>query len=178
MIQGTARHAMKKRELPAHITIPNWDGYQVRIVREGQEYSASFAWSNGGKRAALAEAVRWRDTMLAALPVAGNVKGQYRDQPLSNKRSWSRVGVTRYVSIDRRRAGRPVYLRFGVNWTDENGRRRVTSFWVGNVETISPADERYAATVAEAFRADWEFCRTTGRPFDPSKYRSWKECAQ
>lgn len=164
------------RTLPAHITCPNWDAYQVRIVREGQELSASFSWNlYGGKRKALQEAVRWRDTQLAGLPPAGNAKGEFRQTPLVHKRSWGRVGVTRYVSADARKPGKPLYLRFGVNWVDATGKPRTKSFQVGRVEDISDADETHAANTAEAFRAEWEFCRRTGRQFDDTKFRNWRE---
>ena len=163
------------RTLPAHVTIPNWDAYQVRIVRDGHEYSASFAWSlYGGKSKALSEATRWRDKMLAALPPAGNVKGAFRTQPLSNKWTWGRVGVTRYVSADARKNGRPEYLRFGVNWIDEDGKRRTKSFQVGRLGEFDWQIELHAANTAEAFRTEWEYRRAKGRPFDESRYAAWR----
>lgn len=164
------------RALPEHVTIPNWDAYQVRIVRDGHELSASFGWNlYGGKRSALRETVRWRDRMLAVLPPAGNAKGGFRRAPLANKRTWERVGVTRYVSADRRRPGQLVYLRFGVNWIDANGKRRTKSFQVGRVEDRTDAEELHAANTAEAFRAEWEFCQLSGHDFDERKYRNWRE---
>lgn len=163
------------RALPAHITIPNWSAYQVRIVRDGQEYSASFGWNEAGPQKALSEAVAWRDKMLESLPDAGNEEGQFRSMPLRHKFSWSRVGVTRYVSKDYRKPGHPEYLRFGVNWTDSEGRRRITSFQVGRLGVVSEADERHAANTAEAFRAEWEFCTKNGFPFEAFIYKKWKD---
>lgn len=166
----------QNRSLPAHITIPNWDAYQVRIVRNGREYSASFSWNMyGTEKAALAHAVKWRDTILAALPPSGNERGQFRTKPLSHKQSWGRVGITRYITADARKAGRPEYLRFGVNWVDSAERRRTKSFQVGRVGEIEWELELHAANTAEAFRTEWEFCQATGRPFDDEKYREWRE---
>lgn len=166
----------ENRSLPAHITIPNWDAYQVRIVREGAEYSASFSWRIfRGKRNALSEAVKWRDRMLQALPPASNEKGVFRTSPLSHKMSWGRVGVTRYVSADKRKSGRPLYLRFGVNWIDGNGKRRTKSFQVGRVGDFEWMFEVHAANTAEAFRTEWEYCQAKSLPFDDSRYLAWRE---
>lgn len=164
------------RPLPAHVTIPNWSGYQVRIVRDGHEYSASFAWSvDGGREKALSDAVCWRDKLLAALPAAGNAKGAFREKPLAHKTSWGRVGITRYVSADNRRTGRPLYLRFGVNWIDHEEKRRTKSFQVGRVGEFDWAFELHAANTAEAFRTEWEFCRASGLLFDDARYRAWRD---
>lgn len=164
------------RDLPAQITIPNWDGYQVRIVRDGHEFSASFSWAQyAGKELALQEAVRWRDNMLASLPPPGNAKGGFRCKPLSHKKSWGRVGITRYTSADARKPGRPVYLRFGVNWIDDSEKRRTKSFQVGRVGEIDWVTELHAANTAEAFRTHWEFCRLNGFPFDETFYDGWRD---
>jgi len=159
--------------LPKHVTIPNWDAYQVRIVRGGREYSASFAWSKQGERPALAEAVKWRDAKLAEL-AAEKAKRAFLKPPVTkrnkSKQSWDRVGITRsYRKIERWQ-----YLRFSVGWTDRFGKHHLKTFSVGNVKTITPEDERHAAETAEAFRAEWEFCRAVGRVFDPLRYHDWK----
>lgn len=163
------------RDLPANITIPSFDGYQVRIVRDGHEYSATFAWSrHGTQERALQEAVAWRDAMLARLPPAATSVGSFRCTPQKNKRSFKRAGITRYVKVDRRKVGAPSYLVFGVNWLDETGKARVTTFQVGKVGAFTWEDELHAACTAEAFRTQWEFSRTSGQAFDHEQYEGWK----
>lgn len=164
------------RDLPSNITIPAFDAYQVRIVRDGREYSATFAWSRyGSTEEALSEAVAWRDALLAKLPSAATTLGSYRSTPQKNKRSYNRVGVSRYIGVDRRKTGAPGYLRFAVNWVDETGQSRVSSFQVGKVGAFTWEDELHAACTAEAFRTQWEFSSATGQAFDPSSYRGWRK---
>lgn len=166
----------RERELPLNVGIPDFDAYQVRIVRDGHEYSATFAWSRyGTAEAALAQAVAWRDAMLEKLPPAAIALGSFRCKSQSNKRSCNRVGVSRYIGIDRRKLGSPGYLRFAVNWTDASGKSRVTSFQVGRVGKFKWEDELHAACTAEAFRTNWEFCQSSGEKFDADFYQDWKD---
>ncbi|MCS7526914.1 hypothetical protein N0609_11430 [Pseudomonas aeruginosa] len=167
------------RDLPANITIPAFDAYQVRIVRDGHEYSATFAWSRyESKECALSAAIAWRDDLLAKLPPAATTLGSYRSKPQKNKRSYNRVGISRYIGVDRRKLGAPGYLRFAVNWVDGTGQSKVTSFQVGKVGAFSWEDELHAACTAEAFRTQWEFSRATGQSFDHTNYEGWrhKQC--
>lgn len=164
------------RVLPDNITVPSHEAYQVRIVREGHEYSATFAWSRFETREdALQAAVNWRDKILKQLPEPANGRGGFRTSPMPNKRSFGRVGITRYLKIDRRRAGCPKYLVYGVNWTDRDGRARVRQFQVGRVGTFEWDQELHASLTAEAFRTEWEFCRSTGQVFEPDRYAGWAE---
>lgn len=163
------------RNLPSNITIPSYDAYQVRIVRDGHEYSATFAWSRyGSQDQALSEAVAWREAMLAKLPPAAISLGSFRHTPQKNKRSYNRVGISRYIGVDRRKLGAPGYLRFAVNWVDGTGKPRVTSFQVGKVGSFTWEDELHAACTAEAFRTHWEYCQAMKLFFDPSRYEGWK----
>lgn len=163
------------RDLPSNITIPSFDAYQVRIVRDGHEYSATFAWSRyGSKDQALREAVVWRDAMLARLPPAATSLGSFRRTAQKNKRSYGRVGITRYIGVDRRKVGSPGYLRFAVNWVDGTGKPMVTSFQVGKVGSFTWEVELHGACTAEAFRTQWEYCQAMGHSFDPSRYEGWK----
>lgn len=164
------------RALPANITIPGYETYQVRIVRDDHEYSASFAWSRfASKEIALNEAVNWRDKMLTQLPSAKNGRGGFRSAPMEHKRTFGRVGITRYQKVDRRRLGCPVYLVYGVNWTDSDGRARVRQFQVGRIGLFEWHHELHASLTAEAFRTEWEFCRSTGQTFEPDRYKAWGE---
>lgn len=43
------------------------DGWIVRFVRDGEEYSKYFRFSNGGVRKSRADAIKWRDAQLAKL---------------------------------------------------------------------------------------------------------------
>jgi len=120
-------------------------------------------------------AVDWRDLMLAKLPNAGNGRGGFRTLPMPHKRSFGRVGITRYLKTDRRRPGCPVYLVYGVNWTDSDGSKRVKQFQVGRIGTFEWHQELHASLTAEAFRTEWEFCRNTGQVFEPDRYAGWTE---
>jgi len=126
----------------------------------------------------LSAAIAWRDDLLAKLPSAATTLGSYRSKPQKNKRSYNRVGISRYIGVDRRKLGAPGYLRFAVNWVDGTGQSKVTSFQVGKVGAFSWEDELHAACTAEAFRTQWEFSRATGHAFDPANYEGWrhKQC--
>lgn len=163
------------RGLPKHITIPNFNGYQVRVVRDGVEHSKSFPWSAGGKAMALLDAVAWRDSLLRTLPPPGNAKGGYRSKPLSHKTSWDRVGVVRTVGCDRRRSLTVQYVRYSVSWVDKTGKARVKTFQAGRADSITRADEVHTSLTAEAFRSEWEFCQRTGERFEPWRYDSWRK---
>ncbi|WGK63452.1 hypothetical protein QAO71_16915 (plasmid) [Halopseudomonas sp. SMJS2] len=164
------------RLLPDNITIPSYDAYQVRIVRGDHEYSATFAWSRfDSNEQALHAAVNWRDQILAQLPDPGNGRGGFRTSPMAHKRSFGRVGITRYLKKDRRRSGSPVYLVYGINWTDSDGSARVKQFQVGRIGTFEWHQELHASLTAEAFRTEWEFCRSTGQVFEPDRYHGWTE---
>lgn len=164
------------RSLPENITIPGYEAYQVRIVRGGHEYSATFGWSRfGSNELALQAAVNWRDMMLARLPKAENGRGSFRSSPMAHKLSFGRVGITRYEKKDRRRVGCPVYLVYGVNWTDAEGNKRVKQFQVGRIGAFEWHQELHASLTAEAFRTEWEFCRSTGQAFEADRYTRWTE---
>ncbi|WP_326430443.1 hypothetical protein VQ574_21085 (plasmid) [Stutzerimonas frequens] len=165
-----------RRLLPDNISIPGYEAYQVRIVRCNHEYSATFAWSRyGSKEQALEAAVLWRDMMLKQLPTAANGRGGFRTAPMPHKRSCGRAGITRYQKVDNRRHGRPAYLVFGVNWTDSDGYKRVKQFQVGRIGTYEWQQELHTSLTAEAFRTEWEYCRSTGQIFDPDRYNGWTE---
>lgn len=166
----------KTRLLPDNITIPGYEAYQVRIVRGEHEYSATFAWSRfDSKELALQAALNWRDLLLARLPTAGNGHGGFRTSPMPNKRSFGRVGITRYEKTDHRRSGCPRYLVYGVNWTDRDGSKRVKQFQVGRIGAFDWQQELHASLTAEAFRTEWEYCRSTGKEFAPDRYTGWSE---
>lgn len=167
---------MRVRSLPRHITETNFEAYQVRIVRNGHEYSNSFSFARDRDRErALANAVKWRDKMLAKLPRSTNGPGSYRVEPLPHKKTVMRAGITRYVTSDKRRIGEPLYLRYGVSFVDETGRKRVKSFQVGRFSDVTWQEDMHASNTAIAFREHWEFCVDHGLVFDPDHYAGWKE---
>lgn len=163
------------RPLPDNITLTNSGSYQVRIVRAGNEMSASFSIRrNGGDKAAIAAAVVWRDMMLKQLPMPMSGRGGFRTASQSNKRSYQRVGLSRHLVTDHRRENSPKYLRFGVNWVDEDGSPRVKQFQAGIASEVTWEVELHAALTAEAFRTHWEYARVKGLEFDPTPYAGWK----
>ena len=159
------------RDLPAHITIPNWSAYQIRIVRDGIEHSASFSWAQyAGESGALEAAVEWRDAKLEEL---GQRQILLRDKPLRHKKSGCPAGITAYFRVDRRREGHPQYLTYGVNYI-QDGKARTKSFQVGNIEIISQLDKEHAALSAMAFRDEYVWCRHSGVAFQPNRYNNWR----
>lgn len=167
---------MRKRDLPSHITETNCQAYQVRIVRDGHEYSSSFSFARTQDReAALAEAVAWRDDMLRRLPPSSSSRGSYRKEPLPHKKTVMRAGVTRYVTSDSRRVGNPLYLRYAVSYVDETRRPRVKSFQVGRLADVTWQDELHASKTAIACREHWEFCVDHGLKFEPDLYEGWQK---
>lgn len=164
-----------RRRLPHHITEPgNFPGYQVRITRAGVEHSRCFAKGEyGSKRKALQAAKEWRDQMLAILPGPSNT-GKYRTVKSRPYTSMPRVGVTRYLTVDNRRAGSGMYIRYGVCWTDPQGYRRIKNFQAGRADDADHALDLRAGQTAVAFRDEWEYCIDHGRPFDPGKYSNWR----
>ncbi len=143
-------------------------------MRDGEEFSRAFSFGRScSKESAIANALVWRNNKLLSLPRPGNGRGSYRRAPQANKLSVKRAGITRYIHEDRRRAGNPKYVIFGVNYLGEQRQPRVKSFQAGRLDTISWAQEMHAALTAEAFRAEWEWCVDNNRPFDPTKYDGW-----
>ena len=156
----------KDRDLPKHITETNYNSYQVRIVRDRIEYSSAFSWVIVGKSAALDAAVKWRDLTLALLPPPVNAKGAIRLAPAKHKKTQEPLGVTRYVTTDRRSGTPRQYLRFGVSYLDENGQNRIKAFQAGSLQQLTPDDIFHTAQTAYAFREEWEYSFLRGLPFN------------
>jgi len=163
------------RRLPENITETNFNAFQVRIVRDGQLYSASFPWCTVGKPAALSAAVKWRDMTLAMLPHPGNGKGTIKPTIMKNKKTREPLGVSRYVLTDRRSKPPRKYLRFAVSYQGHDGRCCIKAFQAGALQKLTQEDVFHAAQTAYACREEWEYCYLRGQPFDPEKYNVWKE---
>ncbi len=88
-------------------------GWSVRIVRDGQQHSKYFRFSNGGIRASLARAKRWRDKKLRELGPR-----QWRKGP--RKRASNNTSGVSGVSKN-------VYGRWVATW-QENGTQRFKTF--------------------------------------------------
>lgn len=88
--------------------------------------------------------------------------------------SHPRVGVTRRLRIDRRKAAQPTYLVFSVNWKDADGRLRITGFQAGNSETVTAQEERHAEQTAVAFREAYEWARINNLKFRPEAFSCWR----
>jgi hypothetical protein len=89
------------------------DGFSVRIVRNGQQHSKYFRFSEGGKRAALARAKRWRDEKLREVG-----QRQWRKGP-RKKASNNTSGITG--------VSKNTYGRWVTTW-HEDGRQRFKTF--------------------------------------------------
>lgn len=88
-------------------------GWSVRIVRDGQQYSKYFRFSDGGVRNSLAKAKRWRDKKLAELG-ARTWRSGPRKKAINN--TSGTVGVSKNV-----------YGRWVATWQEE-GRQRFKTF--------------------------------------------------
>jgi hypothetical protein len=88
-------------------------GWSVRIVRNGEQVSKYFRFSDGGKRASLAKAKKWRDKQLRILGERQWRSGP-RKKPTNN--SSGTVGVSKNV-----------YGRWVATWQEE-GRQRFRTF--------------------------------------------------
>ena len=89
------------------------DGWTVRIVRNGVEYSKYFRFSDGGIRKSQARAIKWRDAQLRKLGERQWRKGP-RARPSNNT-----SGVTG--------VSKNVYGRWVATW-QEDGRQRFKTF--------------------------------------------------
>ena len=84
-------------------------GWSVRIVRDGEQHSKYFRFSNGGIRASLARAQRWRDRKLRELG-----ERQWRKGP--RKRASNNTSGTTGISKN-------VYGRWVATWQEEGVQR-------------------------------------------------------
>lgn len=103
------RNAMSKL---ANITRDS-AGWSVRIVRDGKQHSRYFRFSNGGIRASLANAKRWRDQQLRKL-------GQRQWKKGPRKRATNNTSGIAGVSKN-------VYGRWVATW-QEDGTQRFKTF--------------------------------------------------
>lgn len=89
------------------------DGWNVRIVRSGEQYSKYFRFSDGGIRKSLARARRWRDKMFRELG-----ERQWRKGP-RKKATNNTSGITG--------VSKNVYGRWVATW-QEDGIQRFKTF--------------------------------------------------
>ena len=97
-------------------------GWQVRARRDGERQSKFFADArHDGSDGALAEAIAFRDRLLASIP----------DAPTKPRRAWSNTGVVG-LSVREKHAGTDrARLSIQLNWVDTQGVRKSSSFSVG-----------------------------------------------
>ncbi len=90
------------------------NGWVVRFVRNGTEYSKYFRFSDGGVRKSMARAKQWRDEQLAKLGPRQWRRGPNRSKPTNNTSGI--VGVSKNV-----------YNRWVASW-NEDGKQRFKTF--------------------------------------------------
>lgn len=155
-----------------NITQPDPKGYQVRIVRRGQETSRYFSHRQwGGQKRALAAANSWRDQVKVALK-----KTMKRPtKALKNNKSTGVQGVCKTHSCDRRKGLK--YLVYSVGWTDYTGKKRTTAFRVCNVRAYDREMDLLAFASAKQFRKEWEHHadNDTLHLFEPSQHLNWRK---
>ena len=163
------------RELPRNVTELPYGAYQVRVVSDGCERSATFLWSDyENKELALKAAVEWRDKIRKLHPSKYISVMGFRKKVLGHKKSFFRVGVSRVHKTYKDRDGNPSVLRFQVNYVSPLGKPRIKTFEVGRLDTFGLAEELHAANTAIAFREHWEYCIENALPFETNKYLGWK----
>ncbi|MBV1881619.1 MAG: hypothetical protein KUG82_08300 [Pseudomonadales bacterium] len=152
----------------ANITKPDDHGYQVRIVRQGTEYSRYFSkkvWGSDTK--ALNAAINWRDMKRASLPK----KTPYiNDQPKNNSTGVN--GISKVIHHDKRRDTKT--LRYQVSYRTIDGRQSVRTFQVGRIEDVSADQDLHAFRTALLFRKEYELARSIGETFDNNRFGQWK----
>lgn len=154
-----------------HITEPDQNGFQVRIVRNGTEHSRYFSHRSwGGKDKSLNSAQNWRDQMLVVLAVRH--KNLLNREPLPTKRSTGVRGVSKSIQYDKRRNVH--YLVYEVHWKSNNEFKN-KSFHVGRLGDVDADEELHAFRTALQFRKEYEWCRENGEFFDAERYRPWKK---
>lgn len=89
-------------------------GWVVRLVRDGQEYSKYFRFTNGGVRQSLIAARKWRDARLKKLG-----DRQWRQGPNRSKATNNTSGV---IGVSRN-----TYGRWVATW-NEDGQQRFKTF--------------------------------------------------
>lgn len=89
------------------------DGWTVRFMRDGIEYSKYFRFSDGGIRKSKARAIRWRDAQMRKLGPRQWRKGP-RKRPTNNT-----SGITG--------VSKNVYGRWVATW-QEDGKQRFKTF--------------------------------------------------
>jgi hypothetical protein len=149
-----------------HITLPGGGGFQVRIVRDGKEYSRYFShklW--GSKEKSFKAAVSWREQILALV-------GDVKPPPLANK-STGVVGVSKIVKYDKRR--RSYSLFYSCHWR-KNKKAHTKQFYVGLADEVTADEDFHAFRTAVQFRKEYELFKETGQEdlFSPEKYKLWK----
>ena len=153
-----------------NITQPDSSGYQVRVVRNGKEYSRYFShnlW--GSKNKALEAAQSWRDQTIANLDSAqGGVIGK---PALSNNTTTGIRGITKRIHHDKRRNTKS--LVYQVHWID-NGKIKNKKFQVGRIETVTADQDLHTFRTAMHFRKEYELCRSYNKKFDATRYANWK----
>jgi len=72
------------------------NGWVVRLVRDGEEYSRYFRFSDGGVRKSLQRAKRWRDQQFAKLGPRQWRTGPNMAKPINNSSGTVGVSKNRY----------------------------------------------------------------------------------
>ena len=137
--------------LPKNISEPYTGVFQVRIKRNGKQFSKTFGGANQERKSALKKAIAWRDSTLK------QVGGIYRvgECYFINKTTGIN-GI--HSSVKKRQNGR-VYLYFFVHYVDEKGKPKNKSFYAGNIQHLTIEKEKVVLGKAKKFRREYEQAR-------------------
>ena len=72
------------------------DGWNVRMVRNGEEHSKYFRFSDGGVRASLQRAIKWRDAKFRKLGVRQWRTGPNKSKAINNTSGIAGVSKNKY----------------------------------------------------------------------------------
>ena len=154
-----------------HITEPDPNGFQVRVVRNKEEHSRYFShiqW--GSRKKALEGAISWRDQILAAL---GGANKNLSQKTINSRKTTTGIrGVSRSQQYDKRKDIH--YLVYSVHW-NKNGKATTKTFYVGRIGNVSADQEFHAFRTAVRFRREYEISKSENFMFHPERFKLWRE---
>lgn len=149
------------------IRYPNKTGLQAIHKANGKEVAIRpFRFTDYGYDRAHEVARRWLRYCTYVRPPLPRIK----HKPLAFKTQPYIRGVS-YSEFETRGT---CYARMCVYWNDGE-KPRNKSFMIGRVEHVTEAELQVAVRAATAFRKAYVAHKTDGEPFDPSRWRNWRE---
>lgn len=158
--------------------------YQVRVALNKKIYQKCFKFkTKTEKKSALKSAIAYREKLYKKLKIGANRinRRHYLDSG-THKNSTSTKGVHRNIVKDHRLSSGVKKSVTYVTWwrdiwylgTNDNPKTRKKTFTLGAIERVTAHDEIVAFAAAHKFRKYWEHCIRYNKPFNPNKFKNWK----